>query len=246
MTAAVATIGHNQPPTAYEACVAHMDDLLTEARNWADGQKVETQEQADAVDRLIEDLRLAAKAADDARVAEKKPLDDLIQEIQDRFNIYLAPLANKKPGKVPVAMDALKATVTPWKNKLEADRRAQAEEARRIAAEAAQKAADAMRAAQASDIGAREEAEALVDAAIARLDLAGFGIDGFRRGAFRRQLADQPLGLACLLAINLAGHAGGGGREGGEGRQGFRPPLLLDRDRKRPPRRLAPLPQHRS
>lgn len=161
-----AVAGDNMPPPSpYEACKAHMDDLLTEAHNWADGQEITTQAQADEVERLKEDLRLSGVAADDCRVVEQKPWTDLISESQEKWNAYIAPLKNKKPGKVMVAMDALRATLTPWKQKLEAEARAKAEAARREAQEAADKAAEAMRASQASDIESREAAEALVNEA---------------------------------------------------------------------------------
>ena len=138
-------MGDNQPPepTTFEAVKTHMDDLLTEARNWADGQAVENQAQADDISRLIEDLRLAGNAADEARVAEKKPLDEQIDEIQTRYNAYIAGMKAKvkTPGKVTVAIDALKA-------------------------------ADAARAASVDDLAAREEADALVAEAASLLSVA--------------------------------------------------------------------------
>lgn len=156
--------GANHPPKSpYDAIKAHLDDLLTEARNWADGQEIETQAQADEVERLKEDLRRGGVAADEARVVEQAPWNQLIAESQGRYNFYIAPLKNKTPGKVSVAISALAATLTPWKQKLEAEARAKAEAARKAAQEAADKAAAAMRATQASDIEARESAEALVN-----------------------------------------------------------------------------------
>lgn len=166
MSAAVATLGHNNPPPSpFEAVQCHMDDLLTEARNWADGAKVENQEQADEISRLIEDLNKAEKAADDVRVAEKAPFDDIIAEIQDRFNAYIAPLKNKKPGKIPLAVSALKATLKPYLDALDAQKRAAEAEARRIAEEAAERAREAMQAVEATDLAGREQAEDLVNAA---------------------------------------------------------------------------------
>jgi hypothetical protein len=163
MGAAVAEIGHNNPPepTPYEAIKAYLDDLLTEAANWADGSKVENQAQADEVSRLIEELRQGLQAADDARVKEGEPFKLKLDEIQTRFNVYIAPTKNKVPGKVPVAMEALKATLKPFLDKLRAEQMEREAEARRVAEEAAQKAADAARKAQASDLTARREAEAL-------------------------------------------------------------------------------------
>jgi hypothetical protein len=166
-TEAVAEIGHNNPPepTPFEAVKVNIEDLLTEAHNWADGTTVQTQAQADDASRLIEDLRLAAKAADDLRVQEKKPHDDAIAEIQARFNVYIADPKTKNPGKVWKAIDALKACVKPFLDKLEAERLAAVEKARQEAVEAARIAAEAARAAQASDLAAQEAAEELVQAA---------------------------------------------------------------------------------
>lgn len=164
----MSAIGHNNPPepTPFEVVTAKADDLLLEARNWADGQKVESQAQADAVDALMDKLRAAEKATDEQRVIEKAPLDDQIAEIQDRYNVYIAPLKNKKPGKIPLALDALKKTIEPWLKKLDDDRKAAAAKAAAEAEAAAKAAAEAMAAAQAeSSIEGREAAEELVQAA---------------------------------------------------------------------------------
>lgn len=164
--ATVAEIGHNNPPMSpYEAVAVHLDGLLLEARNWADGSGVETQAQADEVSRLIEDLRLGEKSADEARVKEKEPLDLQIAEIQDRFNVYIAPLKNKKPGKVPVAIEALKATLKPFLDKLAAAKAAEAERLRKEAEAKAEAARAAAQAAQVDNLESREAAEAMVEAA---------------------------------------------------------------------------------
>lgn len=156
-------IGANKPPlTPYEAVALQIEDLLMEARNWADGQAVETPAQADAVARLIDDLRAAERAAEEVRKVEVAPLDEARDAIQARFNVYIAPLKNKTPGKVPLAMAALKAAQTPWLLKLEAEQRAKAEAARAEAEEAARVAAEAVREANACNLAEREAAEALV------------------------------------------------------------------------------------
>jgi len=169
----VEAVGGNNPPPpvptlakpveipSFVAISAHLDDLLMEARNWADGTKVETAAQAAEVDRLIDDLSDGMGVADGARVIEKKPLDDMIDEIQTRFNFYIAPLKNKVPGKVPLAIKALTATVTPWRLAEEARKLAEAEEARKLAQAKADEAAAAMRAADPANLAGREEAEAI-------------------------------------------------------------------------------------
>jgi hypothetical protein len=162
---APAPLGHNNPPepTPYEAVKIHLDDLLTEAGNWADGSGVENQAQADEVSRLIEDLRKGGDAADDARLTEGKPFKVKLDAIQTRWNVYIAGFKSKvkNPGKVPVAIDALKATLKPFLDRLAAEKAAAEAAARRIAEEASRKAAEAFRTAQASDLAARQAAEAL-------------------------------------------------------------------------------------
>ena len=158
-------IGDNAPPTPFDAIRDHLDDLLTEAHNWADGTLVDSQAQADEASRLIDDLRKGAKAADDLRVDEKRPLDEAAAEIQARYGVYIADPKNKAPGKVWRAIDALKAAVKPYLDRLEAKRRAEAERARLAAEEALRVAGEAARAAQAHDLAAQEAAEELVTAA---------------------------------------------------------------------------------
>ena len=163
-----APIGHNAPPdepeaptaASWPALRAHLDDLLTEARVWADGTPIETDAQADELARLRDQLRKGVDLADAARKAEREPHDVVIEEIQARFNAYIAPLKNKTPGKVSVALDALGHVATAWLRKKEAE---QAAEAERLRAEAQAKMDAAAQAIRSSvgNIEAREEAEAL-------------------------------------------------------------------------------------
>ena len=160
---------HNNPPEEipdWKAVSAHMDDLLTEARNWADGAEIENQNQADKVTELRQLLQDATNLADKARVSEKEPYDKLIAEIQDRYNAYIAPLKNKKPGKVSKAVQALGNLLTPWLNKLEAEKREREDKAREEA-EKAQAAANAARqeAKRSDDLSAMDEADDLLEAA---------------------------------------------------------------------------------
>ena len=201
-------------PQAFAAITANLDDLLMEAKNWADGASVETQDQADAVGRLIGDLATGASAAEDLRVAEKKPLDDQIQAIQDRYNVYLAPLKNKKPGRVPVAIDALKRTVGAY---MIAEQRKKDEIARLARIEAqrvADEAAAAMRAADAQNIEAREAAEVIVQqaaqlqraATVASKASVAVDTGGARRITlrtdYRAEIADFYLALEHYIANN--------------------------------------------
>jgi hypothetical protein len=158
--------------TPFDLIVESIEDLIGEARNYADGSPVETQGQADDVSRIIDGLNLNAKALDAERVVEKAPLDKQIAAIQDRYNIWIADRKNKTPGKVFKAVDALKASLQPYLAKLDAEKREAERVAREAADKAARDAAEAMRAAAANDLQAREEAEALIADAEAAQKLA--------------------------------------------------------------------------
>lgn len=162
MTDAIATIGHNGAPEEidpFEALKVHADDLLDQARSIA---KVENEEQLAAVNKLADDLKEAADALEAERVARKKPHDEAIDAIQSTFNPYLAPLKNKAPGKIPLALDVILKAKTPYLQEQERKRLAEVERVRKEAEEAAAKAAEAARAAAGEDMEAREEAEVLI------------------------------------------------------------------------------------
>ncbi len=164
---AVAAIGHNNPPDPFAAIKTHVDDLMVEAKNFCDGAAIENQAQADAVARLIDDFRSAAKAADEARKEEAKPYDDGKAAVQAKY----AELLAETKAQIIRALEALKATLTPWLQKLERERREAEQVAQEEAARKAQEAADAMRATTLADLDGREAAEALVaDAAAAQAE----------------------------------------------------------------------------
>ena len=153
---------HLPNATPFDLIADHLEDLIAEARNFADGEPVTNQGQADAVSALIESLRTAAKDADAERVRENKPHDDAKAAVQAKYAPLIADPKNKNPGKVWKAIDALKACLQPYLAKIDAEKREAERIAREIADKAARDAAEAMRAAAACDIGAREQAEALV------------------------------------------------------------------------------------
>lgn len=153
-----AGLGHNNPPepTPYDAIKVHIEDLWTEAKNWADGAKIENQAQADTVAKLIEDFRQAHQAADEARKDENKPYDDGKAAVQAKYAPLIAD-TKAATGLTVKAMAALKATLTPWLQHLERERQAAAAAA---AAAAAMAVAEAAAAAKALDPGNLDEVEA--------------------------------------------------------------------------------------
>jgi hypothetical protein len=156
-------VGHNNPPepTPFEAVKQEIEDLFLEATNWADGEPITSDAQDTEVSYLIGRIRDAEKRAEALRVAEKKPLDEQVKQIQERYNGLIAD----KKGKTWLALDALKKVLAPW---LKAKADALAEQQRLARQEADRIAAAARAAVQTSaptDLAARAAAEDLVQAA---------------------------------------------------------------------------------
>lgn len=119
-------MGGNNPP-AFEAHKVNIDDLREEAKAWLDGKAVESAEEAEGLNTLLDLARQAGKAADEARASEKKPHLEAGKAVDKQWK----PLID---GAELIA-NLCKKALTPW-NIAEASRRA--EEARK-----AQEAADA-------------------------------------------------------------------------------------------------------
>lgn len=122
--------------TPFDEAVLELEDLLTEARAWADGEPITTQEQCDALDKLDKAIAAAGKKLDALRVEEKRPLDEQVDAIQARYNPFIQP----KRGKVDIARSSLNPMRAAFKlaekqRKDEIARKA-AEDAARIRAEA--------------------------------------------------------------------------------------------------------------
>lgn len=151
----LAVAGHNAPPEV--AIFAEIDDLYEEARNFADGEPITSQEMADAITALREGIHEAGKRADALRVEAKRPHDEAAAAVQSLFNPYVQP----KKGRVDMAKSALDALLTPWRNRIAAEKAA---EAARVAAEAeaARQRAQAAMQASAGNLAEREAAEELL------------------------------------------------------------------------------------
>lgn len=146
---------HNQPPEV--AIFSQIDDLYEEAKNWADGEPITSQEMADAITALREGIHEAGKKADALRIEAKRPHDEAAAAVQSLFNPYVQP----KKGRVDMAKSALDALLTPWRTRVAAEKAA---EAARIAAEAeaARLAAQEAMQASAGNLAEREAAEELL------------------------------------------------------------------------------------
>ncbi len=148
-----AEIGHNQPPKSlFEEAEDALATLHIEASNWLDGEPIENQAQADTIGTLINDIRAARKDADSARKVEAAPFDAGKREVQARYNPLL--------DSADLMTTGCKKLLTPFLARVEAEKRAIAEAERKRADDARRVAEDAIRAAAATDLAAREEAEA--------------------------------------------------------------------------------------
>ena len=155
-----AAIGHNGPPQSpFEAVKVNIEDLYLEARNFLDGEPIASEAMADAVETLLDKIREAEKAADEARKEEARPFDEGKAEVQARY----APLigSNKSvKGMTVRAIEACKAALAPWRQEQE---RIRLEAARKAREEAEKKAAEAAALSRAADdLIAKERAERAV------------------------------------------------------------------------------------
>lgn len=183
----------NQP--AYVAIFTEIDDLYDEAKNWADGEAISSQEMHDAIEKLYDGLHEAGKKADALRVEEKKPLDDQVKAIQDRYNKYIQP----KKGRVDLAKSTLGALLAPWRKKV-ADEKAAIAAQQAAEAAAAKEAAEAAIRSSSGNLGAREYAEELLadakklERGAKRVDKAATTGTGLRT-VYKVDFADQEKAL---------------------------------------------------
>lgn len=153
---AITMLGHNNPPepTPFEAAAERIDTLFMEAKHWLDGNEAGSQAEADAIGKLMDMVRAAKKDADAKRAEEKRPHDEAAKAVQEKYRPLLT--------RADLMVEGCKAAITPWLMKIEAEKRAREDAARKEAEAKALAAQEAVRAAQAADLEAREKAEALL------------------------------------------------------------------------------------
>lgn len=152
--------GHNGgPPLDDEAAImSAIDDLYGEARNWADGEPIASQEVADAITKLHDGLHDLGKRGDELRIEEKRPWDEKVDAVQAKWNPYVQP----KKGRVAVAKAALSELLTAWRTAVAA----------KAAEEAAAKRAEAERLAEEAQAAIRASAGNLAERELAEEKLA--------------------------------------------------------------------------
>lgn len=147
--------GHNRSPL--ELSTEAIDDLFETATGIVDGTGVTSAKEEAVVDKLLDDIRAAGKEAEARRVAEKAPWDAGAKAVQAAWTPIIK--------KADLAADACKKALQPYRQRI-ADEKA--DEARKAAAEATAKIAEAQAAFRASNVANLEErakAEALLDEA---------------------------------------------------------------------------------
>lgn len=147
-----ATIGHNNPPTPIETCIAQYDGVICEAQNWADGEPVTDEAGMNALDKIIKQFKTYRADLTKAAKEQTDPLHKAWKAEVAAVKVYT--------DDADMLQSALIACVAPFKAKLaaekaEAERKAQAE-----AWEATRKAQEAAREANAADIEAQRAAAA--------------------------------------------------------------------------------------
>ena len=153
-----ATLGHNSgiippyDPAVLESAVKKATDLADTAGAWLDLGQIDTAEDSQMLTDFVTGARAVEKEIEAARVAAKKPHDEAAKAVQEAFKRPLAIVE-----KVLAKAKALQGDFLARERKrIEDEKRRQAEEAARLAAEAE---AEARRAAAANDVIGEAEAE---------------------------------------------------------------------------------------
>lgn len=147
-------IGHNQPPEPidpFAALATHIEDLIELAEGALHGNAIETPEQAEQIEALKVDIKKAAKDADAARAAEKKPHDEAGKAVQAKWKPLL--------DRADIAAKTAAAALTPWLQKVQAEKEAEQQRLRDEAAKLEAEAQAKMKASAPTDLSARMEAE---------------------------------------------------------------------------------------
>ncbi|EYR81827.1 hypothetical protein SHLA_4c001180 [Shinella sp. DD12] len=155
--------GHNNPPaepTPFDLLKQEIEDLYSTAKDFCDGEPIDSEAMATVITELHDRIHECGKRAEALRVDEKKPLDDQIAEIQTKFHPLIGNTKSGK-GKVILAKDACQTLLTPWRQKVAAEKAAAAAKAA-AEAEAARRTAQEAMQASAGNLAEREAAEELL------------------------------------------------------------------------------------
>jgi DNA repair exonuclease SbcCD ATPase subunit len=150
-------IGHNNPPDPIDEVIAAHDALLVEAPNWLDGGRVENDAQAAAVEALIKQAKAFKSDVSKAEKSDTAPLHDAWKKKKARWK----PIVDDAKR----ITDGLTALVGAWRIKQREEAEAKLRAKRAEADRKAREAEEARRKADAADIEAQREADALAQEA---------------------------------------------------------------------------------
>lgn len=164
-----AGIGHNSPPEpiAFDALKTEADERIDVANRWiTERPEITAEDQAEKATGFRDQLKGSIDALEAARRAEKKPLEDQLKAIDDRYR----PLTTL----LTTAHTTIKGKISAWLEKkrveaerLKAEERERARKAQQDAEEAARKAAEEATKAGGDPLRAQREAEEKAKAAAA-------------------------------------------------------------------------------
>jgi hypothetical protein len=188
----VVTTKDNNPP-AFDAFTMALDDAYDTAKDFLDGVAIENQGQADAVGRIVAEVKRIKRDADEARKEEKRPHDEAAKAVQTKW----APLLDRADTIIRAAQKPL----TAYLNALAEEQRQAELKAREEAAQKAQEAIQAQREAEGS-VEAVERAKALQKEADAAAKDAG------RAGKAKAHVAgvDRAIGLRTYKVATVTDH----------------------------------------
>lgn len=136
MTAAIAQIGHNRPPSAID----HAPDAMTALSDWmAEYPVIQSEEHAREAKALLDRAKGCAGDIEAERDSKVRPLNEQIASINSEYK-SVHNTDSKKPGTLDKIVNELKLRLTDFVKAEEARRVREADEKRR-AAEAAEQAA---------------------------------------------------------------------------------------------------------
>jgi len=176
-TNARAVIGGNMPPEPidpFAAMATHIGDLYELAEGTLTGQAIDTPEKAAQIEVLKADIKKAVADAEKARKAEKEPHLEAGRAVDAKWK----DLTDKGTLAAKTAATAL----TPWLQKVQAEKDAEQERLRKEAEAKAEEARKAFVATAPTDLEARANAEQLAKeaakatAAANRIDRAPTGL----------------------------------------------------------------------
>lgn len=151
-----AQIGDNNPPDPIDEALAPFGDAIAEAENWLDGEAVESEDQMQAVDDILKQIRKAGTALTAAEESAALPLHDAWKTEKARWKPTIEDIGRMKTG--------LAALVNDFKKKLAAQKAEEQRLANLEAARLRREAEEAARKAAAGNIEEQREAAAKADA----------------------------------------------------------------------------------